>query len=540
MDTQHSRLADTENPDSQYCIFCPLCVPTISRSASESFSTEAAHLDTNYENSPRLLGGSMPPIEMLPDEILLEIFACCVWASRDPSLKWFNFSWVSHRWRSIALSKPSLWSRPDFSHGTEMIRTMLARAINTPIYLHMTEHTQHNHLSVLRLASHVQSKLKELTILYKDDGRREDPKRPPLDEITDLPIAEVIHVSLDRYVTFQTGTLKINFAPRLTELKFHDCSFEITDHSRIQALVSLSIRYPSYNSSLSLSKLLKMLSTNPNLRSLSLAYAIEWAEGLTNQAPARLPYLEECILADDSHKCATILEYISTSRLSHVNVFCRVNDHQLTPNELHMANMRRVCYAAVQRLAKSAESTISLRVHKSWDPVIGVCVDVHDNLGVLVCRVVFETWYLLGPTFLPSLLTLGLHALHLDTPFGMDGLCDLISLPRSPCILRVTFRTGIVRILEAIDTCFYNTEHEHSADRISPFEALEIVGVAEKLEWPLEATVILEKWRDHGFPFLCRIVCKDKRVCEAVMSQLEDRILEMVEVVVDGPGRLLK
>ncbi|KAK1223090.1 hypothetical protein PQX77_014018, partial [Marasmius sp. AFHP31] len=78
---------------------------------------------------------SLATIFNLPNELLLEVFAYCAAHRPDPPSSappWIGFSQVCQRWRSIALSAPTLWSEPDL-RIPDMGELMLKRSQNAPL-----------------------------------------------------------------------------------------------------------------------------------------------------------------------------------------------------------------------------------------------------------------------------------------------------------------------------------------------------------------------------------------------------------------------
>lgn len=537
METHRSCPIHTDEPDKQHCTFWPPYVSAITSSTSP-FSTKNAHENPHTIYSLAQLKNLCSPIETLPDEILLRVFAyCATWFNRNSEQSWFNFSWVCQRWRLLALTAPSLWSKFDFQDGIEMTRIMLARTLDTPIFLRITRRIRYPRASVLYLASHVQSRLKELYITSGSDISG-TPKRPPLNEITELPIAEKIWIDFGYETSSRTGeTLTIDTAPHLSLLHLTYCSFSIVGH-RLHALGLLSICRPPENSLLSISKILRLLSATSNLQVLRLVYAMVDEVGTITESPVKLSCLKKCMLEGRPSQCASLLQHISTSHLSQLIVLCPQSSFSSQPSESHLQDVKRICHAALQKLPVNTPMMISLRVpqYLNWSP-LDIHADFRDSTGTLACKLKFP-WDIFRLEFIAPLLHSSWDSLDLDMPLQIDNFCSMFSLPQRVCVLRVTLRTGLVRVFEALDAHFSNREQNHSADSALPFPALEVFGVHRNLKWSSEVKAILDKWRRHGLPFQCRVFCKTELVRQAILSHVEDRISEMVAMIVDGRGKM--
>lgn len=85
------------------------------------------------------------PISHLPDKIIAMIFkAGSDGMPRNPDFGAL-VSHVSHRWRTIALSMPSLWSRVKYIAGRsqmERINEYLSRSALSPVYIYIGQHSQ--------------------------------------------------------------------------------------------------------------------------------------------------------------------------------------------------------------------------------------------------------------------------------------------------------------------------------------------------------------------------------------------------------------
>jgi hypothetical protein len=91
------------------------------------------HQIRKYQESIRALQSrrnALSPIGRLPPEILSLVFVFC---TSSDSLSWVRVvSHICRHWRGVALSCPSLWSFPVFSHPT-WAEEMLQRSKMTPL-----------------------------------------------------------------------------------------------------------------------------------------------------------------------------------------------------------------------------------------------------------------------------------------------------------------------------------------------------------------------------------------------------------------------
>ncbi|KAG8982820.1 hypothetical protein FRB90_006528, partial [Tulasnella sp. 427] len=83
----------------------------------------------------------MPPIQRLPDEILLQIIQWVTKGQRPPIKALLVLGQVCQRWRRVA-DEPILWSKIDASDGLVLIRIALKKAQGTPLDLVYTHPTK--------------------------------------------------------------------------------------------------------------------------------------------------------------------------------------------------------------------------------------------------------------------------------------------------------------------------------------------------------------------------------------------------------------
>jgi hypothetical protein len=87
----------------------------------------------------------LAPISALPPELLGRIFTFVQIAGSVPDISigdsstfdfttWLNFTYVSQKWRNVALNSPGLWDTPDFLYPT-WARAMLERSKMTDLII---------------------------------------------------------------------------------------------------------------------------------------------------------------------------------------------------------------------------------------------------------------------------------------------------------------------------------------------------------------------------------------------------------------------
>lgn len=223
---------------------------------------------TEQIRSLRSARNELAPISRLPVEILRTIFLLFgnPWWDCDPvEDPRLISSWVSRKWRNLALGIPHLWSTIDFTN-LERIDTCLIRARNVPLVVNLNFDQHPVHFDFLPPILAVLPQICSLTVSADHETERSMPfemwnNRAP--QLTSL-IIRGISLPID---VFQ------NIPPPLKFLELEFCDFRLDPFPASDILVELIIRWP--DSPLLFLELLEILKESPNLGKLDLCQAID-------------------------------------------------------------------------------------------------------------------------------------------------------------------------------------------------------------------------------------------------------------------------
>jgi len=264
----------------------------------------------------------LAPISQLPVEVLLHIFALCASTSQKPfrlsttsvgyhsteSIDWIHVTHVSHKWREVAISAPSLWAHITPSPPPWAIE-MLSRSNPVPLsvkadFLDLSIKGVKTTPIVLR---HL-SRIRELTLVIPELGF--------LQEVLSQPAPILDSLTLRFYhrhrVFALPDSLFAKTAPLLRQMSLDNCHLP-WDSSLFRGLTHL--RLVNLEMKISLPQFLDTLSGMPFLRELSLRRAVpslprDNINAETSPAPLTLSHLSMLYLNGYSSNCANLLNHL--------------------------------------------------------------------------------------------------------------------------------------------------------------------------------------------------------------------------------------
>ncbi|KAJ7890506.1 hypothetical protein B0H14DRAFT_2689582 [Mycena olivaceomarginata] len=297
------------------------------------------HPETTAFSSPELVQSAQQgldhQIRKLPPEILSLVFVFC---TSSDSLSWVRVvSHICRHWRGVALSCPSLWSFPVFSHPT-WAEEMLQRSKMTPL----TVKADLTYMTP-RMVNAVHSALMHISRISSLDlktGSRS------LSEILNLTgSAPLLHslslvspgFSQEEHFTLGPTFLNGEAAPRLRKLELTRFSLP-WDSPLLNNLVHLKIQNPGPAARPSMAEFTGALERMPQLETLELDYALPViAAGVAalSMPSSRIPlsHLKRIVIANVSVlECADTLNHLTFNGKSSptIKISCLADNSTLT------------------------------------------------------------------------------------------------------------------------------------------------------------------------------------------------------------------
>ncbi|TFK66666.1 hypothetical protein BDN72DRAFT_961567 [Pluteus cervinus] len=284
----------------------------------------------------------LAPIDGLPHEILEKIFALVQVGvkGRVSAKRILPSSWVSHKWREVALGYPLLWDHIDHSNSC-WASHCLTRSKNTPLFVDLPVQAiqkfgVEGRLTKERLLGEL-PRCRQLNLGGELDDHRdlddwvehtichipdeiaksESPQRNPIHE--DLPINSVslLHTlrfdGLELYQNWDVSTISSRITLQsLTKLQLKDCDL-IWEEVLVPSLRTIHIEAPDPR--ISISDLLQHLSRIPLLEDIILVSVLstenEAIEGGREPCHVALPNLTSFKVGDEAGPMAGLLNNVT-------------------------------------------------------------------------------------------------------------------------------------------------------------------------------------------------------------------------------------
>ncbi|TFK58522.1 hypothetical protein BDN72DRAFT_906661 [Pluteus cervinus] len=180
----------------------------------------------------RSLRNTLPPISCLPNEILMKIFLIChdfnllgdpneIVQERRGKTR-LTLSWVSHRWRSIALSFPDLWlfvTKGDVDYMRACIERSKGLHIAVDLLAPHSKHIQVCLAQMARICS------LEISLSGTPSSENIDPDRVWEQPAPHLVSLTLKHINIDGQDEQDKTPLFSAVHPRLQHLTIYNCEF---------------------------------------------------------------------------------------------------------------------------------------------------------------------------------------------------------------------------------------------------------------------------------------------------------------------------
>jgi len=265
------------------------------------------------------------PISCLPPEVLCRIFLLVRDSTADwKPLLWIKITHTSQYWRNVALTCPSLWTLlpPRNARWTEEMlkRSKMASLIVKADALNRSNSSMAN----TKVALSQISRIKEL---YLNSQEAEDILQNVLSTLArSAPRLEVLRISIrNRYHT--SGTFHIPSetlceTPRLRQLELYSCDF-CWDSQLLRGLTHLTLHSVSSNARPTLTQLLDVLRSCPDLQLLDLKHCFPVESSPQSQAPIYLRHLQSLALDGTLAELEPLLRNCSIQATSMIQMSCR-------------------------------------------------------------------------------------------------------------------------------------------------------------------------------------------------------------------------
>ena len=268
----------------------------------------------------------LSPISRLPAEILCNIFSLRILCSPDSPESW-NFSQVSHRWRSLALSAPELWTNIPLSYP-RWTREMLIRS-------KMAKLTIRSAIFIMDLKSieTIRSCLYEMNRVEAIDITCRIPELALEEIFRDLPKSapQLRTLRIDRrspaaYLSVTAFSIHEDFlydTERLQHVELFNC--KISWNSRLlSGLTRLTLEVEDAKSSIN--QFLHALQRMPALTELRLKDSIpDDPEGLSTYPVVDLPCLRLLSISSRVGSLTTVLHHITFPHSAILCLACKEN-----------------------------------------------------------------------------------------------------------------------------------------------------------------------------------------------------------------------
>jgi F-box-like len=291
----------------------------------------------------------LSPIYRLPAEILCNIFSLTEDLSRVRSPKsWTNFSQVSQRWRSSALSAPQLWTKISLNYSRwaqeMLIRSKMAKlTVRSDLSFDNSNHwlcTKSKTIETVRSCLYEMNRVEEINLTTFSE----------LEEIfRDLPkSAPQLHtlcIVLPRFRSFRRAfSIHEDFlynTERLQRVELSDCKIS-WDSPLLTGLTRLTLE-DSLNADSSFIQVLHALQRMPALTELRLIYSIPDGSGGASTYPVvDLPSLRILHIRSYVSSLTTFLRHITFPHSAILDLTCLVKPTQESFIQIDLPNFLSV------------------------------------------------------------------------------------------------------------------------------------------------------------------------------------------------------
>ncbi|VDB92217.1 unnamed protein product [Peniophora sp. CBMAI 1063] len=305
---------------------------------------------------------ALSSVGALPAEILSRIFALHalqqppgepLWENDDsedpPSLSQMELGWITvthvcRRWRNVALTDPSLWTRISFRLGEHWVDEMFSRAGSAPIIYERLYDHKSTLSSAERESSMLSTNLSRVKTLILRDDKYTGFMVPMIHEVLTVPAPHLLHLDLScapaSPLSLSPAFLREN-AARLVHVRLHnvalpcgpwrwDCLrvLKINAVTRfkpepvdVPAEAHLAFDFPSEKI------LFSALASMPLLERLELLECLPQRHASPDEPapspPLRLPLLRSIYLSGSASECVNFIEATETPALRSVGVDVR-------------------------------------------------------------------------------------------------------------------------------------------------------------------------------------------------------------------------
>ncbi|KAF5350233.1 hypothetical protein D9758_007815 [Tetrapyrgos nigripes] len=289
---------------------------------------------TQHQNTIRELKfhrNTFAPINQLPAEILCKIFMLCITPNehyartyRD-SLRWswIKVSHICQYWRSVALSCPSLWSRPDFLKPA-WVPQMLQRSKMALLTVVLTDNwiTPKSLDSIIAALQHL-DRTRELTLSMSREHFEK--LLPGINQAAPYLQTLSLDASFANYRKEPGVSLPEDFmkgdTPRLSRLELKDCYLP-WESSLLKNLTFLKLHHLSTTPSPSLRQLMEILNRMPALELLDLKNVLPTDSTIVPSLYVTLPRLRMIRLDGEAAGCANVLNHLSFPSTAAMQLLC--------------------------------------------------------------------------------------------------------------------------------------------------------------------------------------------------------------------------
>ncbi|KAH6914640.1 hypothetical protein BKA70DRAFT_1510014 [Coprinopsis sp. MPI-PUGE-AT-0042] len=272
----------------------------------------------------------LAPVSSLPAELLSKIFHLCTRKDIDPTQ--FKalaiITWVSARWRAIALDDPSLWSNVSPSFGTKWLAAFVQRSKPAPLSVSMNRHKHYLplHHQVKALLSQI-SRITSITLVVADSTTVGDVLTAMASPAL---LLESLHIDLvfnDPHTALDKRGIVVNNlplqAPRLRRVDFMDFAFP-WNSSVYQTVTSLKMGFfnpaPPFKTR-DLYQGIKAMA--PHLQELQFDFSIDLEADATEYRPIALPRLEKIALKKEKQGSLCLLRLLHLPASTYLHLNCQ-------------------------------------------------------------------------------------------------------------------------------------------------------------------------------------------------------------------------
>jgi len=267
------------------------------------------------------------PISCLPTEVLCRIFLLV----RDSTADWKPLLWIkvthtSLHWRNVALTFPNLWTLLPLENA-QWTEEMLKRSEMASLIVKV-DASSRKFSSVANMTAALSqiSRIKELQVYLNGPGATAAMQKI----LTILPRAaarlEVLRISA-RIRSHTSGTARIPSkalceTPSLRQLELYLCDF-CWDSQLLSGLTHLTLHSVSSNARPTLTQLLEVLRSCPDLQVLDLKHCFPALSSQQPLVPIYLQHLRSLVLNGTLTELEPLLKNCSIQATSKIRISCR-------------------------------------------------------------------------------------------------------------------------------------------------------------------------------------------------------------------------